>query len=56
MSRSAALGDDVIDARDGEEDEINCGDGDDVAIVDASEEGVLDCEVVQEPNTAGGRR
>ena len=49
-------GNDVIDARDGEEDEINCGDGNDVAIVDASEEGVVDCEVVKEPRARGGRR
>jgi len=45
-------GDDRILARDGSEDEINCGDGDDVAVVDLSEEGVLDCETVFEP---GGR-
>ena len=49
-------GDDVIDARDGSEDEINCGDGDDTAIVDSSEEGVLDCETLIEPNPSGGRR
>ena len=48
-------GDDVIDARDGSEDEINCGPGNDVAIVDASEEGVINCETVIEPNS-GGRR
>ena len=49
-------GDDVIDARDGNEDEINCGDGKDVAIVDASEEGVIDCETVSEPTARGERR
>ena len=47
-----APGDDRILARDGSEDEINCGDGDDVAVVDLAEEGVLDCETVFEP---GGR-
>jgi hypothetical protein len=45
----AARGRDKIDARDGGNDEINCGDGRDVAIVDASEDGVYDCEVVREP-------
>jgi hypothetical protein len=49
-------GNDVIDARDGEEDEINCGPGNDTAYVDANEEGVVDCETVIEPNTTGGRR
>ena len=42
----AAPGDDTIDARDGGNDEINCGAGNDVAIVDAIEDGVYDCEVV----------
>jgi hypothetical protein len=42
-------GNDVIDARDGTEDEINCGDGEDTAIVDGAEEGVIDCEEVIEP-------
>ena len=45
----AAPGDDAIYARDGGNDEINCGAGNDVAIVDASEDGVYDCEVVREP-------
>ena len=45
----AARGNDTIDARDGGNDEINCGDGRDVAIVDATEDGVYDCEVVREP-------
>jgi Ca2+-binding RTX toxin-like protein len=44
-----APGDDTIDARDGGNDEINCGYGDDVAVVDASEDGVYDCEEVIEP-------
>jgi Ca2+-binding RTX toxin-like protein len=45
----AAPGNDKIYARDGGKDEINCGTGNDVAIVDASEDGVYDCEVVREP-------
>lgn len=44
-----APGDDRIEARDGVADEINCGDGDDVAIVDEVESGVYDCETVKEP-------
>jgi hypothetical protein len=39
----------VIDARNGVEDSIDCGPGDDTAIVDAREDGVLDCENVQSP-------
>ena len=43
-------GNDVIDARDGEPDRIDCGPGDDdTAIVDATEDGVYDCEDVQQP-------
>jgi Ca2+-binding RTX toxin-like protein len=53
---AGGLGNDIIDARDGAQDEINCGPGRDVAIVDASEEGVIDCEVVREPRTTGERR
>jgi Ca2+-binding RTX toxin-like protein len=45
----SAPGDDVIHARDGGNDEINCGAGNDVAIVDANEDGVYDCEEVREP-------
>ena len=45
----AAPGRDVIRARDGEPDQISCGDGNDKAIVDAEEEGVYDCETVVEP-------
>jgi hypothetical protein len=45
----AAPGKDKIYARDGGKDEINCGAGNDIAIVDASEDGVYDCEVVREP-------
>jgi Ca2+-binding RTX toxin-like protein len=42
-------GDDVIDARNGAEDSIDCGAGVDTVIVDAREDGVLDCENVQSP-------
>jgi len=44
-----AQGNDRINARDGKEDLVNCGPGRDIAIVDASEDGVFDCEVVREP-------
>jgi Ca2+-binding RTX toxin-like protein len=42
-------GNDLIRARDGEPDEIDCGDGVDTAVVDLVEDGVLDCEQVVEP-------
>ena len=42
-------GNDRINARDGEADLISCGAGFDVAIVDAEEDGVYDCEDVREP-------
>jgi Ca2+-binding RTX toxin-like protein len=45
----AAPGNDKIYARDGGNDEINCGAGNDIAVVDASEDGLYDCEVVREP-------
>ncbi len=45
----AAPGNDKIYARDGGNDEINCGAGEDIAIVDATEDGVIDCEVVRTP-------
>jgi hypothetical protein len=45
----SAPGNDVIYARDGGNDSINCGTGDDIAIVDAREDGVYDCEEVREP-------
>lgn len=44
-----APGNDKIDARDGGQDEINCGDGIDKAIVDAFENGVYNCEKLIEP-------
>ena len=55
MTRSTAAagatcpGDDVIRARRGDQDAIDCGDGTDIAIVDASEDGVYDCEDVRRP-------
>jgi hypothetical protein len=45
----AAKGRDRIYARDGHPDEINCGAGRDLAVVDQVEDGVYDCEVVSEP-------
>jgi hypothetical protein len=42
-------GPDVIRARDNEPDEIDCGDGNDKAIVDLEEDGVFDCETLAEP-------
>ena len=44
-----ARGRDRIYARDGRPDEINCGEGRDLAVVDEVEEGVYDCEAVREP-------
>lgn len=44
-----APGRDRIKARDGNSDEINCGAGNDVAIVDEVEDGVYGCEKVREP-------
>ena len=44
-----APGRDRIDARDGGQDEVNCGAGNDLAIVDAAEDGVFNCERVREP-------
>jgi Ca2+-binding RTX toxin-like protein len=46
---AAGGGDDVIRARDGRPDEINCGAGADVAYVDRVEDGVYDCERVVMP-------
>jgi Ca2+-binding RTX toxin-like protein len=44
-----APGGDRIYARDKRKDQINCGAGVDVAIVDKVEDGVYDCEKVEEP-------
>jgi RTX calcium-binding nonapeptide repeat (4 copies) len=44
-----ANGRDRIYARDGQRDSINCGAGRDLAVVDAAEDGVYDCEAVKEP-------
>jgi Ca2+-binding RTX toxin-like protein len=42
-------GNDVIDARNGELDEIDCGAGQDTVFVDRAEDGVYDCEKVVVP-------
>ena len=42
-------GDDRIDARDGEQDTIDCGPGVDRVLVDSLEDGVFDCETVDRP-------
>lgn len=42
-------GNDVIDAVDGERDEISCGEGVDTVFVDRVEDGVYDCEEIIEP-------
>lgn len=47
----AKAGDDVVTGGEGA-DTIDCGDGDDTAIVDAEEDGVLDCETLVEPAEA----
>ena len=44
-----APGRDRIYARDGHPDSINCGAGNDLAVVDDVEDGVYDCETVKEP-------
>ncbi|KAA0268340.1 MAG: hypothetical protein EDQ89_11280 [Acidobacteria bacterium] len=49
----AGGGRDVIRARDGRPDEINCGRGEDVAYVDRVEDGVYDCERVIAPGEGG---
>lgn len=45
----AARGRDRVYARDGHPDEINCGAGRDLAVVDEVEDGIFDCEAVREP-------
>jgi len=42
-------GNDRIDARDGFEDTIDCGDGEDTVLVDEVEDGVINCENVISP-------
>jgi hypothetical protein len=42
----------VIQARDGSEDSIDCGPGEDTAVVDDAEDGVIDCERVLMPQTS----
>ena len=46
---TGTAGDDVIHARDGGPDTIDCGAGDDTVYVDRSEDGVFDCETVVTP-------
>ncbi len=46
---SATSGDDVIHARDGGPDTVDCGAGNDTVYVDRSEDGVYDCETVVTP-------
>jgi Ca2+-binding RTX toxin-like protein len=48
-------GHDVIRARDGHRDVINCGPGRDVAYVDRVEEGVFGCERIVQPGTGQKR-
>jgi Ca2+-binding RTX toxin-like protein len=42
-------GDDFFDARDGSQDLIDCGDGEDTVVVDSQEDGVFNCENVEFP-------
>jgi Ca2+-binding RTX toxin-like protein len=49
-------GGDVIDARDRQSDEIDCGAGRDTAILDRHEDGVYDCEKLKIPSPSQGRR
>jgi Ca2+-binding RTX toxin-like protein len=46
--------DDTINARDGSEDTIDCGPGNDTVLVDTQEDGVFDCENVIYPPPDGG--
>jgi Ca2+-binding RTX toxin-like protein len=48
-------GDDTIKARDRQADEIDCGPGHDVAILDRHEDGVYDCEKLKIPGPSQGR-
>ena len=48
-------GDDSIDARDRQPDEIDCGAGRDIATVDRHEDGVYDCERLKIPAPSQGR-
>lgn len=48
-------GGDVIKARDRQSDEIDCGPGRDVAILDRHEDGVYDCEKLKIPSPSQGR-
>jgi Ca2+-binding RTX toxin-like protein len=46
VQNKSAAGNDVILARDGREDFVNCGGGHDIAYVDPAEEGVIGCEEI----------
>jgi Ca2+-binding RTX toxin-like protein len=46
VQNNSAAGNDVIVARDGREDFVNCGGGHDVAYVDLAEEGMIGCEEI----------
>lgn len=46
---SGGAGNDRIDARDGDQDSIDCGPGEDTVLVDTVEDGVVDCENVTGP-------
>jgi len=48
-------GADRLAARDGHSDEIDCGAGKDLAIVDRHEDGVFDCERVRTPKRTDGK-
>ena len=45
----AGRGEDIILSRNGSEDRIDCGPGDDTAVLDEAEDGVFDCEELQLP-------
>jgi Ca2+-binding RTX toxin-like protein len=53
MTCSVYSGNDVIDARDGERDSVDCGLGTDIALVDAVDV-TSNCEDVRQPATGGG--
>jgi Ca2+-binding RTX toxin-like protein len=52
---SGGRGGDRIKARDRQPDEIDCGPGRDVAIVDRHEDGVFDCERLRQPRPSQGK-
>jgi hypothetical protein len=52
---SGGRGGDRIKARDRQPDEIDCGPGRDVVIVDRHEDGVFDCERLRQPRPSQGK-